>query len=515
VPTTRTKPAQAATFAYLDPRILAANPANIRTDLGDLGPLTSSVRANGILEPLIVVPNGDDGYLIVDGHRRNSAAQEAEEALVPCLIRPDLDSAQATQQLVAMLVANTHREAISATDEARAYEQLRLGGLSAATIARRVGHKPAHVKEALRVAGSELATAAADRYQLSLPQAAALADFEADPDAVKRLVVTAKQRPDQWDHVVSQLREDRKAAAAYDHAVQELTAAGVTVLEHRPGYGEAAKALDHLVDESGEVLDADKHAACSGHAAVVERHEPTNVTWYCTDPAGNGHQPRFPSTATRPASVVDGKMTDEAKAERASVIANNKSWRAATPVRQAFVTDLLTRAKANKGVLRFAISEVVAEPEAVGHGRDETVARLLGQPQRSGRRRSAGVDAAARANDQRLPLVLLAQVAADIEDTMNEFTWRSPQPRAARWFTFLGACGYALADIERKVIDDAELVASPGEPDTSGATAGPRTRDSQAAPEAQEAPTSEESGEARIVAFPPPADDLEQHPPAC
>jgi len=62
-----------------------------------------------VIEPLIVIPDGGGGHLIVAGHRRNAAAIEADQTVVPCLVRPDLAAAQATAQIVAMLVENTQR----------------------------------------------------------------------------------------------------------------------------------------------------------------------------------------------------------------------------------------------------------------------------------------------------------------------------------------------------------------------------------------------------------------------
>jgi hypothetical protein len=39
---------------------------------------------------------------------------------------------------------------------------------------------------------------------------------------------------------------------------------------------------------------------------------------------------------------------------------------------------------------------------------------------------------------------------------MGEHTWRQVSPGAARWFGFLASTGYTLADIEQKVVDDAQ-----------------------------------------------------------
>ena len=82
--------AAAATLNYLDPRALAANPANVRRDLGDLSALVASIRSVGVLEPLIVIPDGDGGHLIVAGHRRNAGGHRSRPAAgaVPGPARP-------------------------------------------------------------------------------------------------------------------------------------------------------------------------------------------------------------------------------------------------------------------------------------------------------------------------------------------------------------------------------------------------------------------------------------------
>jgi ParB family chromosome partitioning protein len=449
--------AEATTLVHLDPRALAANPANVRSDLGDLAPLAASIRSIGILEPLVVVPDTDGGHRIIAGHRRNAAAILANQATVPCLTRPDLADADDTAQLVAALVENTQREALTPGDEARGYAQLAMAGLTPTKIAKAVGHKPTRIKKALAVADSQIASAAADRYSLTLDQAAVLAELDDDNEAVKTLVVVAKTDPARWDHTVSRLREDRKAAAAHDTAVQRLADSGVTVID-RPSHHDRTLAVDDLADSHGVPLDVQAHAACPGHAAVVSDWNPEQVTYYCTDPTGNGHHDRRArTTPAATAASVNGKMAEHAKAQRREVIDNNKAWRAAEPVRREWIRNLLARKTPPKGTLRYAVSEILAGPDRVGDGKDALLADLLGktEPTRTWGRQ-IGAAAVANAAEARLPLLLLAQVAADREQTMNEQTWRQTSHTAARWFSYLVATGYTLADIEQRVVADAE-----------------------------------------------------------
>jgi ParB family chromosome partitioning protein len=191
---------------------------------------------------------------------------------------------------------------------------------------------------------------------------------------------------------------------------------------------------------------------------VVDDYDPKRVTYFCVDPAAHGHKSRWggsTSTASAP-TVVNGKMTEEAKAARREVIDNNKAWRAAEPVRREYIRNLLARKTPPKGALRFVTAEIVGAPDLVGDGKDELLADLLSKPtptQSWGR--AVGAAAVANATEARLPLLLLAQVAADREQTMNESTWRSVHSNAARWLAFLAATGYTLAPVEQKVVDAA------------------------------------------------------------
>ena len=210
------------------PADLAAHPLNVRHDLGDLTGLVKTIRTVGVLQPFVIVPT-PDGEKVLAGHRRLAAAVEAGTELVPCYVRPDL--ADDVAQVTAMLVENGQRRDLSVTEEAQGYQQLAAFELSATQIAKATGQKVGHIKSALAVAGSDVALAVTDRYDLTLDQAATLAEFADDTEAVKALTVTAKRDPRGWDHEVSRLRQDRADAQAAADLAAQLTEAGVTVLD--------------------------------------------------------------------------------------------------------------------------------------------------------------------------------------------------------------------------------------------------------------------------------------------
>jgi ParB family chromosome partitioning protein len=118
---------------------LVANPANIRSDVGDVTELARAIKRQGVLSPLLVTEDPyHRGWLLLAGHRRLAAARQAELHAVPCFIHHDVGSNTA-EQLVLMLMENVQRKNLSPIEKARAYGKLRDGGLTPSDIARRTG----------------------------------------------------------------------------------------------------------------------------------------------------------------------------------------------------------------------------------------------------------------------------------------------------------------------------------------------------------------------------------------
>lgn len=132
-----TRPRQTVTHVPID-RLLA-HPGNIRHDLGDLTEMAHSIREHGILQPLTATehPTQPDRLILLAGHRRLRGALLAKETHVPVIIRHGLDDA--AEQLVVMLVENTHRRDLNPVERAQAYGALRNRGLTLTEIARRTG----------------------------------------------------------------------------------------------------------------------------------------------------------------------------------------------------------------------------------------------------------------------------------------------------------------------------------------------------------------------------------------
>jgi len=78
--------------------------------------LAGSIKAQGLLQPVVVRPRPEGGYELIAGERRWRAARLAEVETVPALVR----EADDRDSLLLALVENVAREQLSAVEEARA-----------------------------------------------------------------------------------------------------------------------------------------------------------------------------------------------------------------------------------------------------------------------------------------------------------------------------------------------------------------------------------------------------------
>lgn len=84
--------------------------------------LASSIRSQGIIQPIVVRPigEGDEKYEIIAGERRWRASQLAGLDIIPCLVKPVPDESA----VAIALIENIQREDLNAMEEAQALERL-------------------------------------------------------------------------------------------------------------------------------------------------------------------------------------------------------------------------------------------------------------------------------------------------------------------------------------------------------------------------------------------------------
>ncbi len=160
------------------------HPDNPRKDLGDLSELTESIRKNGIIQNLTVIPghfitdkewsemakeykekptqelrhkmntihNGEwleSGYTLIIGHRRCAAAKQAGIEEVPCKIVTDVSK---KEQVAIMLEENMQRNDLTIWEQANGFQMMIDLGQSEEEIAEKTGFSKTTVHHRLNIA---------------------------------------------------------------------------------------------------------------------------------------------------------------------------------------------------------------------------------------------------------------------------------------------------------------------------------------------------------------------------
>jgi len=137
----------------IDANLIKTNPNQPRKhfDKNKIEELALSVKRHGIMQPVIVMPDGD-GYRIVAGERRYRAARKANLKSVPCIIR----EVEASEGMELALIENLQREDLNPIEEAMAFKQLMdEHGMTQEKVAEVAGKSRPYVANMVRLLGLE------------------------------------------------------------------------------------------------------------------------------------------------------------------------------------------------------------------------------------------------------------------------------------------------------------------------------------------------------------------------
>ena len=479
----------------VDPRNLQLE-NNVRAEASLTKDFVASIKELGVLMPVIAVRNPDGVLMVRAGQRRTAAAREAGLTSIPVYITDE--GTDDASRLVTQIVENDQRLGLQADDRAMGIQALIDTGMSVTKIAKRLSIPATQVKKSSAVASSKAALEALQKESLTLDQAAEIAEFEGDQDAVDSLIAAAKRN--HFDHEVARQKVDREFRQELAKASQPYIERGVTVLEARPMYGDTEMVSeDFLADAEGNevereavlasieanpqawavLLDEESVFTTSDgeivpeikidwatetdpdsepeegliHAGTVEEVTAFVVSdYYCLDPAAAGFalSERF---ARVQAQGGQGEVTptiaqrEAEKRERRKVLALNKAGDAAQGVRRAFVTSLLQRKTAPKGSALFVAKMLTVDPSLLaGYTAAVTAAELLGVAS------DQLVASTAECTEQRAEIITLGLVLGALEIRAPKGAWRAPSAHVVgpkEYLAFLADCGYSLSTVEQ------------------------------------------------------------------
>ena len=185
----------------------------------ELKELSSSIKNQGLIQPIIVKPTDDNQFQIIAGERRWRACQLNGMHEVDCVIK-DLDE---TSVLEAALIENIQREDLNVIEEANAYKGLiNIKNINNDSLAKLIGKSPSHVSNILRLL--ELDKKIQEMVingDLSMGHARALIGV---PDAINKAneIVEKKLSVRQTEKITSEFKNNKKKKILKDPNITDL-----------------------------------------------------------------------------------------------------------------------------------------------------------------------------------------------------------------------------------------------------------------------------------------------------
>lgn len=132
---------------YIEVSKISPHPDNPRKNLGDIQELSDSIKANGVLQNLTVVPMSNGKYTVVIGHRRLAAAKKAGLSAVPCVAMEMTPQ----EQVRTMLMENIQRSDLTLYEQAQGFQMMLDMGETVESIAKDCGFSQTTVRRRVKL----------------------------------------------------------------------------------------------------------------------------------------------------------------------------------------------------------------------------------------------------------------------------------------------------------------------------------------------------------------------------
>lgn len=218
-------------------------------DEKSIAELADSIAQRGVLQPVLLRPDGDD-FQLVAGERRWRAAQRARLHTIPAIVR-DIDDSGAAE---IALIENVQREDLNAIEEAAGYRQLiDRHGHTQEDLAKLVNKSRSHIANLLRLLDlPEGAKQLLLNGDISMGHARAIAAAP-DPAALARKIARKGLSVRQAEALAKRSKPGSRAAA-------------------RDGHQPVDPDLEALERQLGEMLGLKVRVAHNGRSGIVTLH---------------------------------------------------------------------------------------------------------------------------------------------------------------------------------------------------------------------------------------------------
>ena len=153
-----------------------SHPDNPRKNIGDIDELADSIKKNGVMQNMTVIPGHEvepgmwskEGYTLLIGHRRCAAAKQAGLKSVPCRV---VDGLSRNEQVSIMLTENMQRSDLTVLEQAEGFQMMLDLGDTEQDIAEKTGFSRTTVRHRLelnKLDKSVLKNKTEDLHQLTI-----------------------------------------------------------------------------------------------------------------------------------------------------------------------------------------------------------------------------------------------------------------------------------------------------------------------------------------------------------
>lgn len=437
--------AQATQERFVPVSKIKPAPDNPRESLGDIDGLAESIKAQGVLEPLVVVQD-NGGFTIVAGWRRFEAAKIAKLTEVPVVVREFNDQ----QRIEAMLVENLQREDLTPIEEARTFLKLTEEpfSLSQRDLAPRVGKSQSHISKRLALLRlPETVQKDVEKAKLSVQDAEQLARLD-ETDIGEAFKAVKADPYTEVRTVVDRTLANRKRQEKIEKAIADVEASGQVVFDGDDDWQyKRNSAVKEVGPESIQGLTSitpAEHAKLDCHVVGIDKNGGKHAL--CIEPsnhkqAADKAEPARKATPEEKAEEkfkAHEKLMREARAERVEFMVNLLTKR--TPKAQTFsylLSTLIDGSNANTAKVAVGLLDLGDMVEAAGeYATPLTVLREYAQESEEALGRAA----------------LAVALAANEDRAKSSWTPWPTDPAIGRHYAFLEQVGYATSLAEDKAL---------------------------------------------------------------
>jgi ParB family chromosome partitioning protein len=232
-------PVPGTTLRQLRPDQITTNPKQPRQvfDEAALTELSHSIKEFGVLQPIVVRPQGA-GFELVMGERRLRAAIAAGLSTIPAIVRETADEAM----LRDALLENIHRAQLNPLEEAAAYQQLlQEFGVTHEELASKIGRSRSQVSNTIRL------------MNLSLPVQRRVAAGVLSAGHARALL--GLEDRDQQDELAARIVAEGLSVRATEELVTLAAASPASKTRAKPSRRPTAPALAELANKLSDTLE--------------------------------------------------------------------------------------------------------------------------------------------------------------------------------------------------------------------------------------------------------------------